>query len=83
MFAGKTTAMLDQVRKLKQEGHTVIMVKASEDTRYSNANICTHNGDSLLADQIVNSLSDVALEALDILAIDELHFFKDAASTLK
>ena len=50
MFAGKTTKMLAEAKRLAALGKKVQYVKAPEDNRFSGYNIVSHNGATQRAD---------------------------------
>lgn len=79
MYAGKTTAMMEEAQRLQGEGLNVHFIKAKRDYRFSPTHLRNHDGKGIKADQIVGSLEDVSVDGVDALAIDELHFFKSAA----
>jgi thymidine kinase len=83
MYSGKTTEMLNEAAALAKLGLKVVYVKSTIDGRYSSQYIISHTGKAVLADLVVSSLTDVDIEEMDILVIDELHFFKNVGPALK
>ena len=80
MFAGKSTLLLDRVRKLVNDGRRTALVKSSTDTRYSYDHITTHAGDKLpctSVELLLPLLRDAAFMGHDVIAIDEAQFFPD------
>ena len=44
MFSGKTTELLRRIRRLSCAGHSVIVIKHRNDTRYAEEDeLCTHD----------------------------------------
>ena len=61
-----------------------MLVKHASDNRYGRREVRTHDlGMEQLADAVVKYLKDADVELADVVAIEELHFFKDVAETLK
>ncbi|MEY3021098.1 MAG: hypothetical protein RIS86_294, partial [Planctomycetota bacterium] len=82
MFAGKTTELQRRIACARDDGSRVLAVKPARDTRYAEHDIVTHGGirvparaveslDELVADQPVRNV--------DLIAIDEVHFFASDA----
>lgn len=84
MYAGKTTRLLRKVQQLGKQGWKTMLIKHASDNRYGRREVRTHDlGMEQLADAVVKYLKDADVELADVVAIEELHFFKDAAETLK
>ena len=75
--------MLREAARLADSGLRVTYVKAVIDGRYSSRHIVSHDGTSILADQITSSLIDIDVEDVDVVVIDELHFFKNIGPALR
>lgn len=79
MFAGKSTELIRRVRRFKQTKKSVIVVKHSSDTRYSDDGaVSTHDMGTYPATS-ANKLMPLldTLQKHDIIAIDEGQFFPD------
>lgn len=74
MFAGKTTALVNEYVKAEKEGANVICVKPALDTRYGIDEIVTHDGVKVPAKPIGN-LQDLKGLTADIILVDEVQFF--------
>lgn len=82
MFAGKSTALLEQVQQYQTEGHSVLLIKSLKDKRYHDHKIVTHGGKSQdcvslrhLAD--LHPQHQEEYRAAQVIAIDEAQFFPD------
>ena len=78
MFAGKTTALMNEINKCEEEKRSLIIFKFDRDTRFSNTDISTHNGmqhpavsTATLMEHLQKSLE------YDSIFIDEGQFFSD------
>lgn len=86
MFAGKTTYMLVEFlrRTYKKKG---IIIKHSFDDRNENMyTVQTHNGNITVDAVEVKDSKDILKEVgddVDVVAIDELHFFDDVRSVVE
>ena len=81
MFSGKTTLLLGYERRFRIAKQQVLLVKYSEDNRYSTNSIVSHDGVSS-TNQTFNTtkLSDISsdvLASVDTILIDEGQFFED------
>lgn len=79
MFSGKSTYLLNHVRKLSYTEKKVIFVNYAEDKRYDdNASICTHEHEKIQA-LACHTLEEVmnVLKTYDVIGIDEAQFFSD------
>lgn len=75
MFSGKTTFWINRIKELKAEGKKVKVFKADRDNRYGNNDtVYTHNKLSLKA-QKIKDVSEIGAEDINVIAIDEFHFF--------
>jgi thymidine kinase len=80
MFAGKTTELQRRVNAARAAAKRVLVLKPSRDTRYADDAIVTHTGMRLDARAISCAADMLAFAAdVDIIAIDEIHFFADQA----
>ncbi|NOX59265.1 MAG: thymidine kinase [Planctomycetes bacterium] len=76
MFAGKTTALIRILGESAENGHRVLAVKPSSDTRYGEDQIVTHDGKRIPAVRV--DCTDELLtsgESAEVIGIDEVHFF--------
>ncbi|KAI8463402.1 MAG: thymidine kinase [Monoraphidium minutum] len=82
MFAGKSTALLDQVAALEAAGRRVALVKSAVDTRYARSWVVTHDGRrarcfaAARLEDFEGELGEL-LDRFDAVAIDEAQFFPD------
>ena len=84
MFAGKTSALIIQIRRYQFIGSTTFIITHSSDTRYvsqtQDGAIATHNGDTMPAyhtAELLSLRSNMAYIKADVIAIEEAHFFED------
>ncbi|MDQ0976675.1 thymidine kinase [Neobacillus niacini] len=77
MFAEKSTELQRRGRRLERAGKTVAYFKPNFDTRYSENEIVTHNGEKVHAFNIEVSMPDELLDFMnhDVYLIDEIQFF--------
>lgn len=80
MFSGKTSKVIEQYKKWKSIGKTVLCINNEIDNRYGNDDkMYNHNLDSVKCIKVKN-LSDVTEEEIkmsDIILINEGQFFSD------
>ena len=80
MFSGKSTNLLSAMRNSLSKNISVQLFKHAWDTRTSNSDVCTHDGDSMeaysvsLASDIIRLLNKDA----QVIGIDEVQFFDDS-----
>lgn len=77
MFAGKTTALFEQTKRLADQGKRVVILKHKQDIRETDACVYTHDGDCRKA-IICNDLNAIIprlIEEADVVAVDEGQFF--------
>ena len=83
MFAGKTTHLLDRVRRLEESAAAnVLLLKSDKDTRYARNKVVTHDGrgrecfpvTSLEVDVVVNAVGEKKWRECDVVAVDEAQF---------
>lgn len=78
MFAGKTTILFRHLESNAKGGRKVILVKYAADTRYSNDEACSHNGERHVSLPAFNLRSiEWALNQYEVIGIDEASFFPD------
>ncbi len=87
MFAGKSTELIRRARRLRSVNKRVFVINHSLNVRYSeNAAVTTHDQTLLLANVNTNSLVEVESNEeftnADIVIIEELQFFDDAATAI-
>ena len=84
MFSGKSTEMIRRVRRIMSKNKSIIVIKHSSDTRYSQNSICSH--DKLKIDCIsLQNISDLfdndeyvtKFNKSKYVAIEEGQFFQD------
>lgn len=86
MFSGKTSALVNYLRRSSIARKKVILFKHSIDKRYSMKDVYTHSGDRFEALPInnINDILDVIRndDSIDVIGIDEIQFF-DAEDTME
>lgn len=79
MFSGKSEELIRRVRRAQFARQNIVVFKPSIDNRYSDENVCSHNGNQIIAISISNSIDifkHVTFET-DLVAIDEIQFFDE------
>lgn len=76
MFGGKSTELQRQGKRHILAGHRVVFLKPKMDDRYSTDAIVTHEGESVKAINIEDSILEnrTVIEA-DVILVDEVQFF--------
>lgn len=80
MYAGKTSAVINECRKWESIGLRVLVVNHSLDVRYSSGNkVVSHNKNSIDCVMIDNFAPDFnkQVNKYDVIIVDEAQFFKD------
>lgn len=80
MFSGKSTELIRRLNRYQIACHSCLIIKYSNDSRYSKDSIATHDQQFLLAISTTKlfDLSDQIFEnKYDIIGIDEGQFFPD------
>lgn len=83
MFSGKTEELMRRLRRAEYSQKNVLTIKHKIDDRYSFSCIASHSGQKRAASPIntedggVNTILLLADETIDVVGIDELHFFPD------
>ena len=89
MFSGKSTRLIEYIRKYKTLGLDMIVLKPSIDVRYTDINeICTHNSEKEKCVSIdINKLDDIfkldSYEQTNLIFIEEAQFFSDVFNIIK
>lgn len=90
MFAGKSSAILQRIRRAKVIGRNVFIITSVLDTRYdvSGASVKTHDQEGTLATGLgINELKDIlklaAFQRCDLIIIEEAQFFNGLYDTVK
>lgn len=76
MFSGKTEELIRRLKRAKIANQKVEIYKPKVDTRYDEANVVSHDANSILATAIDNPyklLEDT--EGVEVIGIDEAQFF--------
>lgn len=77
MFAGKTEYMIARLRAEQARGRVVRAFKHAIDGRYDADHLVTHPGDRFEARRVSDAAGILEhVEGVDVVAIDEGHFFK-------
>ncbi len=79
MFSGKSEELIRRVRRTQFAKQAVEVFKPAIDNRYSEEAVVSHNGTSVMAQPISDSLTilDKVSKETDVVAIDEVQFFDD------
>jgi thymidine kinase len=89
MFSGKSTRLIQYIRKYKILGSNLIVIKPSLDTRYTTSNeICTHNYDKesciiFNKDQLDEIFNYLDYNNYEIIIIEEGQFFSNLYEIVK
>ncbi|TYR80334.1 thymidine kinase [Priestia megaterium] len=77
MFSGKSEELIRRVRRTQFAKQAVQVFKPAIDDRYSKEAVISHNGTSVIAQPISNSLTilEQVKEETEVVAIDEIQFF--------
>ena len=78
MFSSKTTELIRQYNIHKAVGRKCLVIKYAADIRYSKLNVSSHDQWQLNAIS-ANLLADVDIQDYDVILVDEVQFFPDAA----
>jgi thymidine kinase len=81
MYSNKTSQVINAYNRHIIGGRKCILVKYSNDTRYSNDKVITHSGIALQTTAVCNYLFkiDHFVRDYDVICIDEIQFYPDAA----
>jgi thymidine kinase len=83
MFSGKSTKLIEYIRKTKNDDNNIIVIKPSIDTRYGVSNeICTHNADKescimVEVDKLDSIFEIESFNSVTHVFIEEAQFFKN------
>ena len=82
MFSGKTTLLLSRLDRYEIGGKKCIVIKYNKDTRYDNDKISTHkmNKHEAISTDTLIKLNNY-IKNYDVILIDEIQFYNDAAFT--
>lgn len=78
MFSGKTEELIRRLKRAKFAHQDVEIFKPAIDTRYSDEDVVTHEGNSIQSTPVENSASILLLGSnSDVVGIDEAQFFDE------
>ncbi|MBB6453931.1 thymidine kinase [Salirhabdus euzebyi] len=79
MFSGKSEELIRRVRRATYANLTVRVFKPVIDNRYAEDAVVSHNGTSVIARPVANSIDiyDYIDEEVDVIGIDEVQFFDE------
>ncbi len=79
MFSGKTTAMFARLVAAREAGFGTVAIKPALDSRYSQDEIVSHDGQKMTA-AIVTAVQEIRAitVARSVVGIDEVHFFEES-----
>jgi thymidine kinase len=89
MFSGKSTRLIEYIRKYKTLGLDMLVIKPSIDVRYTDINeICTHNSEKEKCISLdINNLNDIFKLELyadtHLIFIEEAQFFSNIYDVVK
>ncbi|KZZ83817.1 thymidine kinase [Bacillus sp. SJS] len=77
MFSGKSEELIRRVRRAQYAKQNVLVFKPSIDNRYSEKEVVSHNGTTIICSPVPSSEDVLKLvdEDTDVVAIDEIQFF--------
>jgi thymidine kinase len=76
MFSGKTEELIRRLKRAKIARQKVEIFKPAMDTRYSTAEVVSHDENSIMSTPVENSGNIMLLTAdVDVIGIDEAQFF--------
>lgn len=79
MFAGKTSAIVQNYRRYTRAGKSVLVINHSLDNRYSETSLSTHDGIEIpckFADTL-ESMNNHIVNNIDVILVNEGQFFPD------
>jgi thymidine kinase len=81
MYSGKTSLLISRFERYSLGGKRCLVIKYGNDKRYNEEHVCTHNEIKLKAIQtlLLGTISSL-IENYDVILIDEIQFYDDAAS---
>jgi len=79
MFSGKSEELIRRVRRAQFAKQKIAVFKPNIDDRYSEDNICSHNGTQIVAISVASSkeILQHITRKIDVIAIDEVQFFDE------
>lgn len=78
MFSGKTEELIRRLKRAKFARQNVEIFKPAVDTRYSTADVVSHDSNSIQSTPIDSSANLVLMSSdIDVVGIDEAQFFDD------
>ncbi|MFC0301713.1 thymidine kinase [Virgibacillus soli] len=79
MFSGKSEELIRRIRRATYGKLTVKVFKPAIDNRYADEAIVSHNGTSVIAEPICNSMDILERmeDKVDVVGIDEVQFFDE------
>jgi thymidine kinase len=89
MFSGKSTRLIEYIRKYKTLGLDMLIIKPSIDIRYTDINeICTHNSEKEKCISFeINKLNDIfdleSYQNTNLIFIEEAQFFSNIYEIIK
>ena len=80
MFSGKTTMLLSRLERYKIGGKSCIVIKYDKDNRYDANMVCTHSkyNHEAVNTNLLSKMDDL-VKSYDVILIDEVQFYSDAA----
>jgi thymidine kinase len=84
MFSGKTEELIRRLHHVQIARQRLVAFTPRRDTRYAAGNLVSHNGVRIEA-HIISSIGEIAdhlSEDVQVVALDELHFFDDDPDTI-
>ena len=76
MFSGKTEELIRRIRRAQFAHQRVVIFKPAIDTRYSEADVVSHQGNAITSQPVDSSASILLMgDDADVVGIDEAQFF--------
>lgn len=76
MFSGKTEELIRRIKRAQFAHQRVMIFKPSLDTRYSEADVVSHQGNTITSQPVDSSASILLMgDDADVVGIDEAQFF--------
>ncbi|WAM36562.1 thymidine kinase [Caldicellulosiruptor acetigenus] len=85
MFSGKTTQLLETLRRFQIAGYSTMLFKPSIDTRYSISEVVNHPKNYRFSAVSIEYIEDIEryAESVQVIGIDEFQFIKSIFGPLK
>jgi thymidine kinase len=84
MFSGKTEELIRRLNHVRIARQSLRAFSPRRDNRYSDEGLVSHNGQRIEAHKVssIREVLGACEDDLQVVALDEIHFFEDDATTL-